>query len=146
MTRCGGPALAALLLVACGSPLRPAAPESSPLAGTAWQLVRFEGGDGAVFVPDDRSKYTVRFGRDGQASLRIDCNRGVAAWRSSGAGLELGPLVLTRALCPPGSLHDQIVGQWPFIRSFVLRDGRLYLSLYADGGIYELEPVEETAF
>jgi para-nitrobenzyl esterase len=52
-------------------------------------------------------------------------------------------MALTRAMCPPGSLHDQIVKQWGNIRSFVIRDGRLFLSLMADGGIYEFEPVSK---
>jgi putative lipoprotein len=44
-------------------------------------------------------------------------------------------------MCPPGSLHDQMVRQLPYVRSYILREGRLYLSLMADGGIYEFEPV-----
>jgi len=43
-------------------------------------------------------------------------------------------------MCPPGSLHDHIVKQLPFVRSFVIKDGRLFLSLMADGGTYEFEP------
>jgi len=42
--------------------------------------------------------------------------------------------------CPPGSLHDRIVKHWPYIRSYVLKDGHLHLSLMADGGIYEFVP------
>jgi len=37
-------------------------------------------------------------------------------------------------------LHDQIAKQWPAIRSFMLKDGHLFLSLMADGGVYEFEP------
>jgi para-nitrobenzyl esterase len=33
------------------------------------------------------------------------------------------------------------VKQWDFIRSYVMRDGRLFLSLMADGGIYEFERI-----
>jgi uncharacterized lipoprotein YbaY len=112
-----------------------------PLSGTSWRLVRFQGGDGAVLTPDDRSKYTLEFDGQGGIAARIDCNRGRGTWTSSGANqLRLGPLALTRAQCPPGSLHDQIVRQWGNVRSYVLRDGRLFLSLMADGGIYEFEP------
>jgi para-nitrobenzyl esterase len=111
------------------------------LGGTSWQLVRFQGGDGAVATPDDKGKYTVAFAADGTINMRIDCNRGRGGWKSAGPGqLEFGPMAITRAMCPPGSLHDQIVRQWPFVRSYVVKDGRLYLSLMADGGIYEFEP------
>ena len=48
-------------------------------------------------------------------------------------------MALTRATCPPGSLHDHLVKQLPFIRSYVIKDGRLFLSLMADGGVFELE-------
>jgi len=44
--------------------------------------------------------------------------------------------------CPPGSLHDHIVREWGNVRSFVIRDRHLFLSLMADGGIYEFEPAQ----
>jgi para-nitrobenzyl esterase len=46
-------------------------------------------------------------------------------------------MAATRAECPPGSLHDQIVRQLPNVRSYVLKGDRLYLSLMADAGTYE---------
>jgi len=128
----------AVIVSACAR--TPAASEG--LGGTSWQLVKFQGGDDKVLTPDDRSKYTLAFGADGRLSARIDCNRGSGSWKSAGKGqLEFGPMAITRAMCPPGSLHDQIVRQLPHVRSYVLKDGRLFLSLMADGGIYELEPV-----
>lgn len=115
---------------------------SSQLGGTSWQLVRFQGGDDKILTPDDKAKYAIVFGADGSLSTRIDCNRGRGTWTSSGPSqLQLGPLALTRARCPPGSLHDRIVKDWQYVRSFVLKDGHLFLSLMADGGIYEFEPL-----
>lgn len=114
------------------------------LGGTSWQLVKFQGGDDRVLVPDDRAKYTIAFGADGSVSARIDCNRGRGSWTSAGQSqLQFGPMALTRAMCPSGSLHDHIVKQWGYVRSYVIRDGRLFLSLMADGGIYEFEPTTE---
>jgi len=113
----------------------------SPLQGTRWRLVRFQGGDDTTLTPDDRAKYTIEFGAGGRLTARIDCNRGRGTWKSSGASqLELGPLALTRAKCPDGSLHDRIVKHWSYIRSYVIKDGHLFLALMADGGIYEFEP------
>jgi para-nitrobenzyl esterase len=136
--------LAALLLpLACSSRAQiPPQNAADDLGGTSWQLVKFQGGDGKILTPDDRAKYTVAFATDGGVSLRIDCNRGRGSWRSSGRNqLEFGPLALTRAMCPPGSLHDHIVRQWGFVRSYTVKDGHLFLSLMADGGIYEFEPI-----
>jgi para-nitrobenzyl esterase len=123
-----------LLLAGCAAP----PPASESLGGTAWQLVRFQGGDGKVLTPDERANYTVAFAADGGVSVRFDCNRGRGTWKSAQRNqLELGPMALTRAMCPPGSLHDHLVKQWPFIRSYTLKDGRLFLALMADGGVYE---------
>jgi heat shock protein HslJ len=117
------------------------APTTAALAGT-WQLVKFQGSDGRTLTPDDRAKYTIDFAAGGQLPARIDCNRGRGTWKSSGPNqIQLGPLGLTRAKCAPGSLHDQIVKQWGNIRSFVIKDGHLFLALMADGGIYEFEPI-----
>lgn len=131
-----------LVLAACSALDRAHSSSSvSQLEDTSWRLVKFQGGDGRALVPDDRTKYTIRFAADGGLTVRIDCNRGRGTWKSSGPNqLQLGQLALTRAMCPPGSLHDQIVKHWELIRSYVLKDGRLYLSLLADGGIYEFEP------
>jgi len=117
---------------------------AAELGGTSWQLVKFQGGDDTTLTPDDKTKYTIAFGTDGHASVRIDCNRGRATWKSPGPNqLQLGPLAHTRAMCPPGSLHDRIVKHWAFVRSYVINDGHLFLSLMADGGIYEFEPVSQ---
>lgn len=126
---------------AARQPSAPAPAPSSPLAGT-WQLVKFEGSNGTTLMPDDRAKYTIELVPGGRLTARIDCNRGRGTWKATGnSQIEFGPLALTRAQCPAGSLHGQIVRQWGNIRSFVIRDGHLFLALMADGGIYEFEPV-----
>ena len=72
-------------------------------------------------------------------TARIDCNRARGGWKSPAPGrLEFGPMAATRAECPPGSLHDQIMRQLPFVRTYVVKGERLYLSLMADAGTYEL--------
>jgi para-nitrobenzyl esterase len=131
-------------LIACAHAQQPPAaqPMSPGLAGTSWQLVQFSGGDDKVLKPDDKSKYTIAFSADGSVAVRVDCNRGRGTWKSAGPSqLEFGPLALTRAMCPPGSLHDRIVKDWEYVRSYLVKDGRLFLALMADGGIYEYEPM-----
>jgi heat shock protein HslJ len=143
--RRGGWCLAAIL-VAIAYPAFGQTPGPTSLAGTSWQLVRFQGGDDTIVTPDDGEKYTLTFGSDGSLTARIDCNRGRGTWTSSGPGqISLGPLALTRAACPPNSMHDRIVTHLPGIRSYVVRTGHLLLSLMADGGIYEFQPVAAAA-
>jgi heat shock protein HslJ/membrane-bound inhibitor of C-type lysozyme len=134
----------ALAAVASGASLR-AQPRKPglDLAGTTWQLVRFEGRDGTPVEPSDASKYTVTFQSGGKLAVRIDCNRGRGSWKSAAPGkLQVGPLALTRGACPPAVLNERLVRDWPRIRSYVqnIKDGRLFLSLAGDGGIYQFEP------
>jgi len=43
-------------------------------------------------------------------------------------------------------MDEQIASQIQYIRSYLMKDGRLYLSLMADGGIYVWEPIADQAF
>lgn len=123
------------------APPAPAPVRPPPLGGTTWRLVRFAGGDGAVQVPADPARYTLAFaGADtgGPMRVRLDCNRGRGRWASDAPGrLRVGPLAVTRALCPPGSMGAQLARHLAFVRSYLVRDGRLFLALEADGGVYE---------
>jgi heat shock protein HslJ len=112
------------------------------LEDTTWQLVKFQSMDDTTLVPDDRSKYTLHFAAGGRLAVRLDCNKGRSTWKSAGPSeITFGPLSMTRAKCAKGSMHDQIVRMWPFIVSYVMRDGHLFLALKMDSGIYEFEPV-----
>jgi para-nitrobenzyl esterase len=136
--------LAALLLAIACSVRTPAPPQNgvAGLGSTSWQLIKFQSSDDKMLTPDDPAKYTIAFRTDGNVSARIDCNRGRGSWKSSGPNqLQFGPLALTRAMCPRGSLHDRMVKDWEFVRSYTLKDGHLFLALMADGGIYEFVPI-----
>ena len=115
---------------------------ANELAGTSWKLVKLQTDGETTLVPDDGSKYTVTFGRDGRVSARIDCNRASSTWRSSRANeLQFGSWSRTQARCSRGSLHDQIVTEGANVRSYSIKNGRLFLSGMASGGFYELEPL-----
>ena len=114
---------------------------ASELDGTSWQLVKLVRPDDTTLLPDDKSKYTITFGRNGRVSMRVDCNRGSTTWKSPRAGeLKFGSWSRTSAKCGPGSLHDQIVTEGANVRTYFIKDGRLFLSGMAGGGSYELEP------
>src|SRR5215472_5429437 len=117
----------------------------SDLGGTSWQLVKFRGGDDTVLSPGHKAKYTVTFDKAGSVSVRIDCNRGHGTWKSAGPNqLEFGPMALTRAMCLSGDpLNDRLTRDWTHVRSYVLKDGHLFLSLKVDAGTYEFEPMKE---
>lgn len=140
--------ITAFLLVAMPSIAASQAPppgaggtDSGGLGGTSWQLVKFQSGDDKVVTPDDPLKYTAAFDTDGTVSVRFDCNQGRGTWKATGPQLELAALRLTRAACPAGSLYERLARDWAYIRSYVRKNGRLYLALKADAGIYEFAPM-----
>lgn len=126
----------------------PAPVSANPLAGTKWRLVSFQSMDDAIGTqrPDDPSRYTMQLGGDGTVSMRLNCNRAQGAWSAEPSGdgtrgrFAFGPLAMTRAICPPPSMDEQIAAQAGYIRGYLLKDGMLYLSLMADGGIYAWAP------
>lgn len=163
--------LAGVVLVGCGAPAekgsapaeqRPPAPAAgaadtsgpaaagTPLAGTAWRLLEIQSMDDAVGTTRvaDPTLYTMRLNPDGSVAFRLNCNTATGTWSAeagpdpSSGRFEFGPLAATLAMCPPPSVDEQVTKQAPYFRSYLLKDGRLYLSLMADGGIFVWEPVE----
>ena len=126
----------------------------SPLADTEWRLVEIQSMDDAVGIarPDDPSKYTMKLNSDGTVNMVLNCNRAFGNWtikpssESSSGNFEFGPLASTRALCPPPSLDERITADSEFVRNYLMKDGRLYLTLMADGGIYVWEPNNESPY
>ena len=114
----------------------------SDLNGTSWQLIKLIAPDETTHMPDEKSKYTITFGRDGRVTARVDCNRASSTWKSIKAGeLQFGSWSRTTAKCDSGSLHDQIVNEGAAVRTYIIKGGHLFLSGMAAGGSYELEPL-----
>jgi heat shock protein HslJ len=163
--------LAVIVLAGCGAPAgKAAAPANqpapapaagaanasepaaagTPLAGTAWRLLEIQSMDDAVGTTRvaDPSLYTMRLNADGSVTLRLNCNNANGTWTaeagpdSASGRFTFGPLAATMASCPPPSVDEQVTRQAPYFRSYLLKDGRLYLSLMADGGIFVWEPLE----
>lgn len=141
-----------VLILACGessdsSSEAAEAGAGDRLAGTDWRLVEFQSMDDATGTlrPEDPSLYTMRLNADGTVAMRLNCNRATGTWSvdptgdASSGRFAFGPLAATRAMCPPPSMDEQIVAQSEFVRSYLLQENRLYLSLMADGGIYAWE-------
>jgi heat shock protein HslJ len=122
------------------------APHQPPgLPGSSWQLLEIRNADGTVLHPSDPAKYTVTFEADGSVIARLDCNHGRGTWKSTSAGqIELGPMALTRMMCPAGSLSDRVAKDWSSARSYKIEDGRLRLTFSA-GDYDEFEPLPESA-
>ena len=138
-------AAAAVALTASGCG---AAAAADPLTGTTWQLTGIDSmapEESPGTTIDDPTKYTVTFGDDGRAAFQVDCNRGSSTWQSDAAApdsgsLTFGPIALTRMFCPQPSADAHVAAALGFVRSYLLSDGMLHLSLEADGGIMHWRP------
>lgn len=135
--------VAAFGMAGCGT-----AAASDPLTGTTWRLLSIESmapEEQPSTTIDDPSKYTVTFGDDGRAAFQVDCNRGNASWEASGAApdsgtLTFGPVALTRMFCPQPSADSKVAAALEYVRTYLISDGKLHLSLMADSGIMHWEP------
>ncbi|MDY6998903.1 MAG: META domain-containing protein [Actinomycetota bacterium] len=147
-------ALGAALLVALAGCSTPAADETVTLDGTSWRLTQMQSMDdaqGTTAVPEGQ-QYTVEFGpREdgvGQAGFQIDCNRGSSTWQATAAEsdssgqLTFGPIAVTLMACPEGSLDQKVSSALGDVRTYLVADGRLHMSLFADGGILTWAPLD----
>jgi heat shock protein HslJ len=130
----------------CGS-----AGASDPIAGTTWRLLTIESmtSEQPTTTIADPSKYTVTFGDDGQAAFQIDCNRGSGTFQTAAAApdsgsLTFGPIALTRMFCPQPSDDNKVAAALGNVRSYLLSNGQLHLSLMADSGIMHWEPLPKS--
>ena len=104
-----------------------------------WRWVGFQGMDDTTIQVDDPSRYTLMFRVDG-VQAQVDCNRANGSFDLDGPNLTFGPMGMTRMACPPESLGDRYAAYLNAVRSYVIEDGHLFLSLMADGGIMEFAP------
>lgn len=118
------------------------------LAGTRWRLVQFQSMSDEVgtLVPSDPHAFIMTLNADGSVAMQLDCNSANGRWNAEasadGDGGQFGfeTIAATAALCAPPNLDERIARDTRYVRSYTLRDGRLHLSLMADGGIYSWEP------
>ena len=131
------------------SPAGAAAP-ANPLAGTDWQLHAIQSMDDAQGTTKiaDPGRFTVHFGTDGRAAFQLDCNRGMGDWKVAPAG-AMGPAELRPDRRDAGTVPvahvDERIARDMTMCAYLLKDGKLFMSLMADGGIYEWHPAPVAA-
>ncbi|MBX7435085.1 META domain-containing protein [Mycobacterium sp. Y57] len=147
------------LALAVASTLMACSPASTDTAvtldDTSWKLTEIQSMDdaqGTTAVPAGQ-QYTVTFAIEDngehRAAFQIDCNRGSSTWQASpsesgdSGSLTFGPIALTMMACPPGSIDQKVSAALGDVRSYLIQDGRLHLSLLADAGILTWEPAEQ---
>lgn len=79
------------------------------LAGN-WELVSLAQTGQAPVRVSSPERFTAAFGDDGRLSLRADCNRCAATYKTQRTGLTVGPMACTRAYCQSAPLDTQYAG------------------------------------
>lgn len=119
------------------------------LGESKWRLVSFQSMNDSIgtIKPEDNQTYLMHLKKDGSVLMRVNCNRAMGSWSAKPAkdaqsgSFSFGPLSSTRMLCSPPSMDGKILKDSAYVRSYLLKDGKLHLSLMADGGIYTWEKV-----
>jgi uncharacterized lipoprotein NlpE involved in copper resistance/heat shock protein HslJ len=122
------------------TPVSPANPDA--ITGVTWQLQDMQLADASVLTPGTPADYTLRLLEDGSAEIKADCNQGRAGYDLAAPYFSFDQIALTRAQCPPGSLHDSYVEALGAAGSAVLQDGELVL-VTAGGGRMRFAAVGE---
>jgi heat shock protein HslJ len=132
-------AIAVLLSLCIWIPQRAMAQQAKhALAGTTWRLASLTM-SGKTVAPDDRTKYTLSFQDNGKVAVHAGCNRGTGPYKDPTGALEIGPITLTKAHCPPGSIADQFARALGFTQSYTLTDGNLLLGVSSTGDTVRFE-------
>jgi heat shock protein HslJ len=112
------------------------------LSGTSWTLVAFRQatGNAAEVRPARPDQYRLSFQADGRLVAQVDCNRGSGTWQAapagSGGSLHLGPMALTRMMCPPDPLGQRLPQDVEAVQSYRIVNGQLQLELAGNAGSY----------
>lgn len=115
----------------------------SVLTESVWDLIQIQSMDDSTYRPASPGRYRLDFHESGAIDVGTDCNRHSGSWSRTGASLTIELTLSTFMACPPNSLHDRFIRDLEAVRSFLLRDGRLYLATFADGAILELQQAAE---
>lgn len=118
------------------------------LSNSKWSLLEFQSMDDGIGTirPDLNSSYMMQLSDHGEMFIQLKCNSILGKWlikenQDTNSGeFRLSDLQVSKNLCDPSIFDKQMIAQLPYIRSYVLKDGYLYLSLWADGGIYKWSP------
>ena len=137
-------ALTAMLAVTGCTHFHPRRPRRTAvvtgLAGTHWRLAAIHQGH-TVTVPPRELDYTLDFGVDGTLGGQFDCNVARGTYTASAGALTIGPIALTRAMCPAPDLSPRLAADLPTATSYSLTRGELVLALRDHRGTYVFAPV-----
>ncbi len=137
-TGTGGPALPGYVN-APPPPLAAAAVAETLPMGVVWSWQGTQMNDTRV-VPDAPERYTLEFLPGDKIGVRADCNRGNGSYQRDGNAIAIGPIALTRMMCPPGSRDAEFLKGLANVSGLLFRGSDLVLTLKVDSGSMRFTP------
>ena len=128
-----------LMLVLSSNQFNLALEKDTNLEDTNWQLLNMKVLGGFLFTPRDPSQYRLNFRSENRLSGTSDCNTITGSYFQESIGFRFDPFVSTRKLCPPGSLHNNLVLILKDVNEIEFRDGKMYMTNGYDGVELEFE-------
>ena len=107
------------------------------LTGVVCEWQSFPGGGDSHVESEIPENYTLTFVPGGTLAIRAGCSQATGTCATDGATIELLVGHITGGTCPQQSKSDQFLRDLGEVTSHVVRDGNLYLALWADAGIME---------
>ena len=128
-----------LMLVLPSTQFSLAQEEDVTLEDTNWQLLNMKVLGGFLFTPDDPSQYRLNFRSENRLTGTSDCNTITGSYFQESTGFRFDPFVATRKLCPPGSLHNNLVLILKDVNVIEFRGGKMYMTNGYNGVELEFE-------
>jgi heat shock protein HslJ len=129
------------------APEQPAVPTApavsfSEFIDQTWQWSEFTDPVNGTRPIRNASSYQVTFLPAGSMRIQADCNRGAGTYEVDGASITMTTQLITRAMCPAGSLSNQFIEALNAGAIWFVQDGDLYIDLFADSGTMRFAPVQ----
>lgn len=108
--------------------------QTGTLEGTTWYWSSYAPASGLVKI-DEPSKYEISFQKDGNLSIKADCNRVAGGYTVSDKTLTITVGPATMALCPSSSRSEEFVRLLSEAKRFVVSGQLLIVSLKDDASM-----------
>lgn len=106
---------------------------AADIVDVVWQWAELHEPDGQSVVADPEN-YVLVFHPDGTFAIEADCNTGNGTYTLDGNRLTFGPIAITQAQCPPGSLSDAFTRLLGRVDTAAIENTRLVLTLQDGAG------------
>lgn len=120
-------------------------PATGNLTGTTWEWVKTVTPMEEI-AATDQTRYNIVFNEDGSATIKADCNTGVATYTAGADGaLTITPGGMTLMMCPDDSQATRFMADLTGAAIYFFQDGNLFIDLFASSGTMQFAPATVSA-